>query len=329
MSLSSYTIALVTLATSLVAAAQTQLVIRDDAGREMRRVPGIVVSDGIVAIGRSGLIGADRAQRLSSDAAGVIAEDQDADVVLLRLTHAQALSPFHEGDLNRGMVLAGGGFATVVENAYDVPGFGVVFRLRNEKNHPAQSAPLWNDKGEIAAWYVPKLIDGQRFSFAIPASRLQCIAPRKLTSLKEWNASLRRDSEEQFGRSIGYIWLQDFDGAAYHFGQFILQNTSHARGWFYLAFSEGKMGHDRKKLAAYRRAIELAPLWAEPRYNLGLGLLLSGEGDLASAEAAALTDIDPVMGQRLTAYIELAHVDPMPTRQPKPPEPASPRSAPR
>ncbi|MCC7156381.1 MAG: hypothetical protein IT161_17525 [Bryobacterales bacterium] len=328
-SLSSYTIRLVLLGFSGVAGAQTQLIVADAGGAAIRTAPAVVLSGGMVAADRAALVGANRAWRLSTDVAAILSDDQDAGVVLLRLPGVRPVSRFHDGELESGMVLAGAGFASVVEKAVDVPGFGLLFRLRNEKNHPAYGAPLWNEKGEVAAWYIPKNVDGQRFSFAIPIARLRCLSPGKARSIADWNQNVRPRAEEQFSRSLGYFWVQDFEGAAYHFGQFVRDNGGHARGWFYLAFSEGKVGHDIKKLAAYRRAIELSPAWGEPRYNLGLGLLLNGKSEEASAQAAELSGIDPVMGERLTAYIRLAHIDPMPVKARKDSAPASPPPAPR
>lgn len=325
--LSSYTIALALLGFAGGARAQTQLVIADAGGKAERTAPAVVLSDGMVAADRAALVGAKGAWRLSTAATAIVSEDQDAGVVLVRLPEIRPVSRFYDGELEPGMVLAGAGFATVVEKALDVPGFGLLFRLRNEKNHPAYGAPLWNEKGEVAAWYIPKSVDGQRFSFAIPISRLRCLAPGTARPIAEWGRQARPSSEEQFSRSLGYFWVQDFEGAAYHFGRFIQDNSTHARGWFYLAFAEGKIGHDTKKLAAYRRVIELSPAWGEPRYNLGLGLLLNGKFEEASAQAAELAAIDPVMGERLTAYIRLAHIDPMPVRPN--PAPASPPRAPR
>lgn len=328
-SFSSYTIAILLFSFRLTAPGQTQVVIADGAGKPLRQAPAVVLSDGVVVADRAALAGAGRVTQLSAASTGIAAEDQDAGIVLLRLTDARMLSRFQEEEIAAGAVLAGPGFASIVEKEFDVPGFGPVFRLKNEKNHPVYGAPMWNTKGEIAAWYVPKTVDGQRFSFAIPVSRLRCLAPGKLKPVAAWAAQVRAEAEEQFSRSVGYFWVQDFEGAVYHFGQFLKENNTHARGWFYLAFSQGKLGHDRAKMAAYRKVIELSPLWGEPRYNLGLGLLLGGDGAGATAMAAELAEIDPVMGARLQAYLELAHVDPMPVKPPKAEAPASPPPAPR
>jgi tetratricopeptide (TPR) repeat protein len=305
---------------SLAAMAQTTVVLRDGNGKELRRAAGVAISSGeVVAVSRSALLGASLGEVVDAQGrlyaiAAVSADDQNADLALLVITKGLPSGVLRTAELEPGLVLVGASFAAKVDKQRDVPEFGPVYQLRLEKNHPPFGAPLWNERGELVGWYVPKVVDGQRFSFALPASRVLCLSSKGSVSLTGWNAGRRQDAEQQYALSMGYFWLQDFDGSSYHFNKAAEANRDNPQAWFYLAFSEGKMGRTRKKIEDYRKAISLEPGFARARFNLGFGLLLNGDRAGAQAECDTLRTVDVYLAERLQAFIEVIHVDPFPNK---------------
>jgi tetratricopeptide (TPR) repeat protein len=289
------------------------VVLKDVAGRELRRVPATALSDGSVVLSRSALIGASSSALADSGQESKLVTGDDPEYNLARLWfggHTEALSfaPIPaEGPLHSPLV------ETTVEKLFDSPNFGPLWRLQTRKLFPRDGQLLLDDHDRPVAWYEARLVDGQLFAFALPPERLTAIPP-VLLGLAEWNSRRLVKFDEAYQRAVGYMWVEDYEGAAYYLREAVKLNPKSARAWFHLAFAEGKRGKGNERIACYLKALELDNSIAEAHYNLALAMIMKGDSAGAEAHLAQLYRLQSPLAEKLASFVGLIHVDELPAK---------------
>jgi hypothetical protein len=288
--------------------AQTVVVLRDAQGRELRRVPAAATADGAFILSRSALIGAASALLPDSGRESKLITGENADFDLARLWFgtpgqevAFAAMPA-QGDLHTPQ------HQTKVEKPFDSPNFGMLWRLRTEKNNPRDGQLLYDPDNRPVGWYSARVVEGQLFSFALPPDSLTNLKP-VLDGLEEWNTRRNAKVDDTYHRGIGYMWVEDYEGAAYYLREVVRLDPRNARAWFHLAFAEGKRGKGSERIACYRKALELDNNNAEAHYNLALAMIMKGDNAAAEEHLAQLYRIQSPLAEKLAGFVGIIHVD--------------------
>jgi tetratricopeptide (TPR) repeat protein len=156
------------------------------------------------------------------------------------------------------------------------------------------------------------MVDGQLMTFAIPYERLRTLHRDRWQTPAEWNAAYQADFEEAYQRAMAYLWIEDFDGAAFYLDKATKLHARDARAWFHYAFVEGKRGHTVTRAEHYRKSLALDPSLAEAHYNLGVVLIMSAKAAEAGPHVAALHQLLSPLAERLEGMLEFVHADPLP-----------------
>jgi tetratricopeptide (TPR) repeat protein len=286
--------------------------IRDAHARELRRAEALVFDSGLV-IDRDALRGAFEVALPGGDVTRLLlGEDRDAGLALLWHPSAEVKST----RLMPGEKVRTSAHQTEAEREFDLGSFGPLWRLQTRRDDPEVGRPLFVEDGRWAGWHVARKIDGQLFSFALPAERVRDLRRAGLWRLDEWNAARNEPFEEAYSRAMGYLWIQDFEGAGFYLNKAITAAPRDARARFHRAFVDGKRGRAQDRLAGYRRVIELDPGLAEARYNLAIVCLMANDEATARAQALALRQLVSPLAEKVEGFLGLIHVDTHPAADP-------------
>lgn len=116
-------------------------------------------------------------------------------------------------------------------------------------------------------------------------------------------------SAEALSRAQKAIEHQDFATAERELKSALEADPKNARAWFGLGWIYAATGRTTDAIAAYRKSIEAAPNFFEPRLNLGLILARSGDAEAEPClRAATQTDADHFPAAHANAWIALGHI---------------------
>ena len=288
------------------------MIIRDASGKELRRAPAWGLGDGSWVTTRSALYGASAAQLGESGPESRLLTGASRDFDIARLWFGTPKSDPIAAAAPSGKLRTSVHETEVVKEVDD-PDFGRFWRLKTQKSDPRADEILRDEQNRPVAWYTARLVDGQLFAFAFPLECLRRLQPA-LLGLEEWNARRNADFDAAYVRAMGYLWVPDYEGAAYYLREAVKHNPQSARAWFHLGFAEGKRGKGTEKIRCYRKALELDPNLAEAHYNLGVGFIMNGEAEQAEHCVAELYRLQSPLAEKLAGYLGLIHVDPYPAK---------------
>jgi hypothetical protein len=288
--------------------AQTTVVLKDSSGKELRRVPAYVEPAGGVILSRSALAGAVSAVVAGTDRESRLVTGEDPEFDLVRLWFGPGPLARDFAPLPESGILHTANHETRIEKPFDSPNFGLLYRLHTDKRHPRDGQILFDSAGRPVAWYSTRLVDGQLFTFAIPPEKLAALRP-VLLGIQEWNSLRNPNFDEPYQRAIGYMWVEDYEGAAYYLRAALKADPNNARAWFHLAFAEGKRGQGAERIACYRKALALDPDIAEAHYNLALAMIMKGDNAAAEASLAELYRLQSPLAPKLAGFMGIIHVD--------------------
>lgn len=300
--------------------AETTLLTHDGTGRFLRQAPAVLRKGGLALVPREALFGAASAHVMDElgklhPVLWITAEDADAGVLEVYVGAQAPAGPDPATTLSRHVKMAD--HAANIENTKEAGGFGFISRLDCGGSRDTASEPLYDEHGLLAGWHATRMVDGRNTAFAVPLARFDSISQTARLSVAEWNRNHDRTKEADYQRAMGYLWMEDFDGALFYFQKAVDQDPQNARAWYHLGFAQGKNGHGRAKLECYKRAVELDPLFPPAHYYLGFSMLLGGDRDGAVAEYRKLRDLDEGWATRLKLFLDAAHVDVMEKPVPK------------
>lgn len=89
----------------------------------------------------------------------------------------------------------------------------------------------------------------------------------------------------------------------------IAAQAKNPQAWFDLGFAQSHQGKTQEAIAAYQRAVELAPDWFEANLNLGLDLAKSGHSAAAASVLKHTVELKPTSGGQQAlgrAWVSLA-----------------------
>lgn len=280
---------------------------------------GLHLGSGLTIADRAALRGVSTVDVVCPDSSGphralIVGEDRDAGLILLWSSCAQPAPP-DPVVLIPGMKVRTAAHESRVTKVLDSASFGFVFPLHTEKTHPKSGAPLLDSEARPAGWYAPRMIDGQLLTFALPAERLRALRRDRWQTPAEWNAAYQPEFEDAYQRAIAYLWIEDFESAAFYLDKATRLHPRDARAWFHFAFVEGKRGRSAPRIDYYRKAVALDPALAEAHYNLGVVLIMGARAEEAHPHVAALHQLLSPLAERLEGLLEAAHADPLPDRK--------------
>jgi hypothetical protein len=197
-------------------------------------------------------------------------------------------------------------------------GFGLIYKLDCGARHGLEEGPLYDEHGLLAGWHTTRVVDGGNSSFGLPASRFNLFARDLHLSLADWNRINPAEKEAPYRKGLAYLWSEDFDGALFYLRKAVEADSKNARAWFHLGFVEGKTGHGTRKIECYRKAIELAPEFADAHYYLGFGLLMAGDREGAESSLERLKSLKSPLAEKLEGFLKAVHVDELPRRRAQP-----------
>lgn len=300
--------------------AETVLLTHDSSGNFLNQAPAVLRKGGFALVSRTALFGAASAHVL--DETGrlhpvlwITADDADAGVAEVFVGAQAPKGPDAATSMSRHVRMRH--HEANIENTKEAGGFGFVSRLDCGGPKDPDSEPLYDEHGLLAGWHATRVVDGRNTAFAVPLARFDAISQTARMSVAEWNRSHDATKEEAYQRAMGYLWMEDFDGALFYFQKAVDQDPQNARGWYHLAFAQGKNGHGKAKLACYKKAVELDPQFPPAHYYLGFSLLIGGDRDGAIAEYRKLKELDEGWASRLKLFLDAAHVDVMEKPDPK------------
>jgi hypothetical protein len=288
--------------------AQTVVVLRDAQGRELRRVPALATAGGSCILPRGALTGAASAVLADSGKESRLISGESADFDLARLWFGAPAEQMAFAPMPAQGTLHTASHQTQVEKPFDSPNFGMLWRLRTDKGSPRDGQVLYDTDNRPVAWYSPRVVEGQLFSFAVPPERLTALTP-VLAGLEEWNARRNVKLDDTYQRAIGYMWVEDYEGASYYLRELVKLEPRNARAWFHLAFAEGKRGKGSERIVCYQKALQLDNDIAEAHYNLALAMIMKGDNGAAEEHLAQLYRIQSPLAEKLAGFVGIIHVD--------------------
>lgn len=118
------------------------------------------------------------------------------------------------------------------------------------------------------------------------------------------------DGETSFYMGRNYQLREDVDKALEYYRKavtgleaFTKANPNYADGFYLLGNAYSATEQNRKAIGAYVSSLEIAPLFARSRFNLGVIYLREGEAGKAREQAQALEGIDAQLAKRLREAI--------------------------
>lgn len=118
------------------------------------------------------------------------------------------------------------------------------------------------------------------------------------------------DGETYFYLGRTFQLKEDTDTAFEHYEravtgleEFTRANPNYSDGFYLLGNAYSVTGKNGNAIGAYLESLEIAPLFARARFNLGLVYLREGQTDNALAQAEALEGIDAQLAKRLREAI--------------------------
>ena len=302
------------------------------AGSSQSQVSPCLVRDsaGYVILARSELAGAVSAEIVVEDrrlpVRFVVADNPYADLVEVWVPlDGRPLTPTPLSDLppsEGASYLAPTGDRLTVQGIKDQPGIGTVLLLTGGKEKHPHIMPVLDSSGVAVALLVCHEVNGAEVHYAVPMMAVQEMKQGPLWTLEEWNSrnKLEQASARELQRAIGYFWYGDAEGAKFYLDKYLELQPEDPQGWFLMGFAEGKTGNSRRKIAAYQRAVELNPSFAEAHYSLGIAFVLAGEMEQAEQVHEKLMALDEALANRLAQFLHEVHVDKLPEKAPQPPK---------
>lgn len=142
--------------------------------------------------------------------------------------------------------------------------------------------------GDFVAEYAPQIADENVSEEELAAARLRTAeTAMRLAPADPWThwvvAGLKKNSLDP----------REFEDAIRHFEEAVRLSPNDYRFWISLGRAREQAGDSAGGEKALRRAVELAPSYADPRWHLGNLLLRAGRGEEAFKELRRAAEADP------------------------------------
>lgn len=135
------------------------------------------------------------------------------------------------------------------------------------------------------------------------------VAQESKPTVRHHRVTAEDRSAEALSRAQKAIEHQDFATAERELKSALEVDPKNARAWFGLGWVYAATDRTTDAIAAYRKSIEAAPNFFEPRLNLGLILARSGDPEAEPClRAATQTDLDHFPAAHANAWIALGHI---------------------
>jgi len=151
-------------------------------------------------------------------------------------------------------------------------------------------------------------------SIGVLSLALLCAAPGHQTARSQpsSNEAQQTTAAQTLADAEALLQQQQFAPAAEKLQAIVARHASNPQAWFDLGFAQSHLNKPQAAVAAYRKAVELAPSWFEANLNLGLALAKSGNAAEAISVLKHAVELKPSSGgdQSLgRAWLSLAEVE--------------------
>ena len=181
----------------------------------------------------------------------------------------------------------------IVSAVRDIPEFGQIIQITAPISTGSSGSPVVNMKGEVIGVATFLVVEGQNLNFAIPAKRVEKLAPitefspsktllalqkkypvRKGQTLTEWGAASAEEwlasAEGLYSIGLRFLWAQDYKKALSHFEKAVEEKPRYAEAYFQIGYCKGNLGIWKEAAEAFKQAIRIKPDFAKAHLNLGV-----------------------------------------------------------
>ncbi len=217
----------------------------------------------------------------------IIAEDKENDLVKIAINAKEITFPTvplakEDVEVGQRVVVIGGPLGLegtvsdgIVSAVRDIPTFGKIIQMTAPISHGSSGSPVFNMKGEVVGIATLMLKEGQNLNFAIPASKIKTIKPRKEISFSEWTMgnleAWLKSAEGLYQKGLAEFLYKNYVTALSYFQESVKQNSKNADAHFYIGFCYGEFGRHQEAIEAYKQAIRIKPDYAaHSHHNMGI-----------------------------------------------------------
>jgi len=215
---------------------------------------------------------------------GVIAEDAEADLILIVLDISEQIFPYlrltevlpEEGEkilvvgspLGLEYTISDG----IVSSVRDIPDFGNIFQITAPVSPGSSGSPVINMKGEVVGVVTLQLVEGQNLNFAIPSKKALKLKSKEVQTLSQWSSTVLENwsSSSEGLTYIGLILVGagDYEKALSYFKEAAIENSKFALAILLMGYCNSELGHYQEAINDYNEVIKLYPEKLYPKIKL-------------------------------------------------------------
>lgn len=286
------------------------VVARDGAGAQLAAGSGFFIDIGRIVVSRRLLGGARQAGVLYAGQerrmTAVLAEDRRAGFVLLAVDLPDGAPP----SLRAAALRAATDTLNVtvldhaeapqearIRAALEVPGLGLVYPAADETGIASNGSAVVDARGELIGAVVAHEVEGRRFAFIVPASRLLSMEPIGPLPFLEWSLRLTvaraPEADRAFLEGARSALGQRYEEAGAAFAKAATSNPADADAWAASAACHREMKRTDAAVVAWRRAVAAQPSNARYHHELAIDLSDAGRWEDAALEFAEVVRLRP------------------------------------
>ena len=259
----------------------------DQEGNTINQGRGFFISgNGDVIANRNVLEGADHANVRTSNGMLypvrlVLAEDREVNLIRIwaeipSAAHPLSLSPSLPNLGDRVAVIGGRILSEklvsygTVSAVQEIPTLGKIIRLTPPASKSFNVSPVVNMKGEVIGVITSWMIEGQKFTFAVPSERVIRLQVRKGISLAQWEGRREETAEDLYAKGLPFLWKEEYEKAVSYFKEAVKKDPRYADAYFLIGYTDAQLGRYPDALDAYKKAIQIQPDFVFAHFYLGL-----------------------------------------------------------
>jgi tetratricopeptide (TPR) repeat protein len=179
----------------------------------------------------------------------------------------------------------------------------------------SSGGPVLNARGEVVGVATAFMREGENLNFAVPLERILTLDRSRPRTFAQWRHPRRPVAATDYYLDGLASWhLSDCEAGLELFKKALDKEPRLAEAWWGrgLCLVDGDKQNDA--IAAFDRAVQLRPDFANAHYDLGMVYADEGRRDLASRECGVLKNLSPPLARKLEGYLSDDHPRALPAR---------------